>query len=137
MNRLILLIFLLAIFTGVGLFLWLNRPATSVASREPAYRMQLDSLFQEFETSFSSATQKYSDQVIAIGGRYYGFSNGEPPILILSDDQGRMANCRLASSALDPKPQKGDSLVVKGILVGYEDLLGEIQMTRCVLETQP
>lgn len=124
-----IVVFLMALLV----FYYVNRPTQSVAAQDPELEVNLTQLFDELETDYEQALTKYDQKVILIQGSYYSLSGDKQPILILEDENGRMANCNLETSH-EGTLQKGAQVSIKGVFVGYEELLGEVQLNKCHIE---
>jgi tRNA_anti-like len=124
---------ILAVLVALLAFFYVNKPSKSVADRAPEIEVELAQIFDELEKNYEEALDKYGQKVILIKGNYYSISGDKQAILILKDEKGRMANCQL-ENPYSGVISKGESISLKGVFVGYEDLLGEIQLNKCYIE---
>ncbi len=128
----------LAILIGglaIGYFIY-NKPHQNIGKSQVDYMITLDSLAKEFQTDQQIAATKYSDKVIVLHGRFGAMSGINMwPVTILLEEGDYLANCELDSlySSNIPAFNQGDEISVKGLFVGYDELLGEIQMKKCLL----
>jgi hypothetical protein len=126
------------LLAGVLMFLayrYYNKPHREVWREEAAYRLHIDDIFREFQTDEAVAFEKYNSQVIELLGTYSRMEgSAESDILLLTGTAGN-ANCLM--QAHDPSEysqlEEGQEVRLKGLFVGYDDLLSEIQLRDCRL----
>lgn len=133
MRRLILIALLVAAVIGViAVYFTYNKPHKDIAASDIDHQLSLSALIDEFEADPEAANLKYTEKVVAISATMNDMSDGEFTSLLLSDENGRMANCQM--SEFDAAIfESGKSISLKGLFVGYDDLLGEVQLKKCTV----
>ena len=108
-----------------------NKPHRDIVKADVSEFITLDQMFSEFENEESQAFQQYHNKVVVISARLLSVQpvDGEVASAQLEGATGR-ANCQLHSSqsVSEWSDQVGDDVKVKGLFVGFDDLLGEIQL---------
>ena len=108
-----------------------NKPHRDIVKAEVSEFITLDQMFSEFENEESQAFQQYHNKVVVISARLLSVQpvDGEVASAQLEGATGR-ANCQLHSSqsVSEWSGQVGNEVKVKGLFVGFDDLLGEIQL---------
>ena len=126
----IILVIAIAIF---GLYQY-NKPHRNIASAEADYELSADDLCSEFEKDVETASIKYADKVITFSGVISNVQqnqNGSYNVLL----KGRTGsiNCE-TDPALDFDEEnlsENTSVKIKGLCIGYDDLLQELQFKKC------
>ena len=123
------------IIAGIVLTYYLyNKPHVNVSKQQVDHEVTLDKLLVEFNTDINAANQKYADKILLLTGVLHSDPGIDKTDFVLSSENG-IANCELDSQYNETlrnyKP--GDQLRVKGIFVGYDDLLGELQLKKCMI----
>lgn len=118
-----------------SVYRYYNKPHREVWREEAAYRLHIDDIFREFQADEAAAFEKYNSRVIELQGTFSRMeASGESHILLLTGTAGN-ANCLM--QAHDPsehaKLEEGQGVQLKGLFVGYDDLLSEIQLRDCRL----
>ena len=116
-----------------GIFQY-NKPHRDIASEESIYDLSADELYNEFEKDAEKASIQYADKVITFAGTISNVQqnqNGGYNIL-LKGEKG-IINCEIdANPNLDKQSLSENSFVkIKGLCVGYDDLLQELQFKKC------
>ncbi len=93
-----------------------------VQSEEAAFTLKSKDIIAEFTSNVEAANKKYLEKPVAITG-VVSSVNGKEVII----DQ--TVNCDF--SAPDANLKKDQSVTVKGRVVGYDDLLGELKLDQC------
>ncbi len=116
-----------------------NKPHLDVSEADADYILNLSTLMDEFEDNPNNAQNKYTDKVVVVSGTVADFQLGELTSIILDDGQGLLANCEMSVDSDLTKDQlenflnSNEEVRLKGLFVGYEDLLGEVQLKKCSL----
>lgn len=109
-----------------------NKPHKDIAAADVDFELQLSVLIDEFESDSEAAQLKYTDKVIMIEGIFQDFQDGEFAHLFLSDGELGIANCELLKG--QNVNENSDNIRVKGLFVGYEDLIEPtIQIKKCTV----
>jgi hypothetical protein len=98
--------------------------ARDLTKEEPEFMVTSNDISAEFTANVAVATKKYSDKAIAITGIVTATSGIE---VIL----GHSIICNMQE--VDPTIQKNQKVTLKGRVVGYDDLMGEIKLDQCLV----
>jgi hypothetical protein len=98
--------------------------ARDLTTEEPEFMVTSNDISAEFTANVAVATKKYSDKAIAITGIVTATSGKE---VIL----GHSIICNMQE--VDPTIQKNQKVTLKGRVVGYDDLMGEIKLDQCLV----
>ncbi|MDN5214345.1 hypothetical protein QQ020_19860 [Fulvivirgaceae bacterium BMA12] len=132
-NLIFIGIILLISIVVYGIFQY-NKPHRDIASEKSSYDLSADDLYKEFEQDVDKASMQYADKVITFAGTISNVEqnqNGGYNIL-LKGEKG-VINCEVdAAPDLDKKKLSANSHVkIKGLCVGFDDLLQELQFKKC------
>lgn len=119
---------------SAGWFLY-NKPHRRVATEKPAYMLNASQLFTEFEEDEPSAHSRYNEQVIEISGNLGKVAQNTEgtAVALIRTDLG-FINCEMTESYDDLLTLEiGQPVSIKGLYIGFDDLLGEIQLKNCIL----
>ena len=111
----------------IGLFSYnyvMTGGARDLTTEEPEFMVTSNDISAEFTANVAVATKKYSDKAIAITGIITAIS-GKGVIL------GHSIICNMQE--VDPTIQKNQKVTLKGRVVGYDDLMGEIKLDQCLV----
>jgi hypothetical protein len=92
-------------------------------------------LMKEFLTNEGLATSKYLDKIVIVEGILKQNSSANGFTVVVLEGQNATVNCEMSledSHNIDQLNQ-GDKLLVKGLFIGYDDLLGELQLKKCTI----
>jgi len=131
-----LIISVVIIILAIGLYMY-NKPHRDIRSANPDYRTTVEKLMQEFGANQQVAFDKYSGKVLLVRGRVESISTSENgPTGVLMTEGEYHANCEMDSLFKMEQTQliAGDSVNIKGLFVGFDDLLGELQLKKCIVE---
>lgn len=93
-----------------------------LATEQTEFNVSSKDIILEFSSDVTSATKKYSDKAISISGRVTEVSDS-----IVTIDQTIICNFKSPDTSI-----KNDQLIsVKGRLVGFDDLMGELKLDQC------
>ncbi|MBS1915394.1 MAG: hypothetical protein JST87_03895 [Bacteroidetes bacterium] len=140
-NRLILFVFALIGFGFYGVHEYF-RSNKDVSGLKENFRMRADDMIQAFATNETVAEKKFIGKIIVVQGKLKEVEKDEKGYYTLVlGDTGTASSVRCLIDTLHTNDikamQKGDSVVLKGMLVGYNadatGLLGsDIQLNRCM-----
>lgn len=115
-----------------------NKPHKNISEQKADFHLKADGLMNEFMQNEVQANAKYLDKVIILEGKMvrHSVSNSGFTILVLKGNNSTV-NCEMAASDSNPLEQKseGDIVFIKGLFIGYDDLLEELQLKKCTLVT--
>lgn len=117
----------------VGLYQY-NKPHRDIVSSTADYELSADELYNEFEGDVETASGKYADKVITFSGIISNVQQNQAGgISILLKGQKGSVNCEIdpAISLNVESLLKNTSVKIKGLCVGYDDLLQELQFKKC------
>ena len=121
----ILLILIVVIF---GVYKYMYKSHRDIASEKVAFSKTVSEVFQAFITNDSLANKTYLDKTISVKGK---ITNIDLANKIITVDE------KLSARFTDKIPDNAklqDSITLKGRLIGFDDLLEEIQMDQCTIE---
>lgn len=121
----VVFIFLIVAFAG---YKFLYKEHRDIASEDVTYTETVIQVFEAFQKDAQKANAKYLDKTIEISGK---ITNIDPQNKLITVDEKLSAKLTNGIPG-DLKPQK--AIVLKGRVVGYDDLLGEIQMDQCTIK---
>jgi hypothetical protein len=137
-KHLYLMAFILVVFSigGYVVYSMYNKPHKTISEEDVDFRLTVDEMIGAFDEEEKTAQAKFLDKVIVLEGVLKSFSGSENAmdILILEGKNGR-ANCGFSSVdfQVSESIKPGDKLFVKGLFIGYDDLLGELQLKKCTI----
>jgi len=123
----ILLICVIVILFFVGLFFSAryyayNGGKRDLNSEEAEYTLTAKEFVAKFVTDEIEANKKYLEKPVAISGKITSINNKE----IILDE---VVVCML--NAVESKLIVGQVILVKGRVIGYDDLMGSVNMDQC------
>lgn len=121
MKKLIWMSLLILGIAFLGYLYVFHKPHRDAASEAASQTLNANSLVNQFNQDRSLADSIYLDQVIAVKG-------------IVSKIEGNAINlqegiyAQLDSNATPGNLQVGDSALIKGRVIGFDDLFGEVRL---------
>lgn len=118
-----------------GIYLY-NKPHADIGSKQPEFVSTAQMIYREFETNLNAAQKKYKEKVVKVSGAVAAVrKNQEGAYSILLNGEGGIINCEFTDKAPDLEKQIAvdDEISVKGLMVGYNDLLSEVQLKKCMI----
>ena len=122
MKKLLYIIFTLGLISIIAIYFYTNQPHRDIKSEVPSFNISAQNLTQEFMSSQAIASNKFPNKTIIVNGKTDQILSKS---LIL---EGNIF-CTFDLSGLDAKIN--EVIYVKGRCIGYDDLLGEIQLDQC------
>lgn len=122
----IVLIPLLAIgLIGIGSYYYImHGGARDISSEETAYTVSSKDINAEFLSDLENSNKKYLEKAVAISGTITNLNDS----LVILDNT---ILCSLKN--IDSQIKKNQAVVVKGRIVGYDDLMGELKLDQCFI----
>ena len=116
-------ILLLAILLiGISINYAFHGGARDLATEEAEFTISSKDIIDEFSLDVAKANLKYSDKAISISGKVTAVSDS-----IVTIDNTIICNFKIPDSNI-----KNDQFInVKGRLVGFDDLMGELKLDQC------
>lgn len=113
----------IVLFALVGYNYVLHGGARNLSSEEAAFSITSKTIIDEFATDSESANKKYLDKAINISGKITSISEND----VILDD---VIVCSLTKN--DATLKANQTVILKGRVVGYDDLMGELKMDQCL-----
>ena len=110
----------IAAFTGFNYVMYGG--ARNLSNEETAFTVSSKSIANEFATNIDLSNKKYLEKAIAVKGTITKITGNE----VIIDNS---IICNLKN--FDPSIQKDQEVTLKGRVVGYDDLMGEVKMDQC------
>jgi hypothetical protein len=107
-------------FTGYNYVMYGG--ARNLSTEDTAYTVSSKSIANEFANNIEMSNKKYLEKAIAIKGTITKITGTE----VIIDDS---IICNLKES--DPSITKNQVITLKGRVVGYDDLMGELKLDQC------
>jgi hypothetical protein len=102
---------------------WNNKFGPTIdAAEEAEFTLSSKAITGEFVSDVAKATLKYSDKAISISGKVTAVSDS-----IVTIDQTIICNFQSPKNSI----KNGQLISVKGRLVGFDDLMGELKLDQC------
>lgn len=134
LKKVLLIVIVLVAVASIIAYMQYNKPHKDIAASEIDFESTLLSLFDEFENNPVESSKKYTDKIVVVTAEFYKLANSESKTTVLmKDTNGRIANCEMLTSA-ESYPNEGEEIKIKGLFVGYDDLLGEIVFKKCTIQ---
>ena len=107
-------------FTGFNYVMYGG--ARNLSNEETSFSVSSKSITNEFSTNIEGANKKYLEKAIAIKGTVTKVTGNEVVI-----DNSIICNLK----DFDASIQKDQVVTLKGRVVGYDDLMGELKLDQC------
>ena len=121
--KLIGVLFVIALIIGFSVFNYVfHGGARDLATEDTAFSVTSKTITDEFAENVAAATKKYSDKAIAITGIVTAVSDS-----IVTIDNTIICNFNTP----DTNIKNDQAITVKGRLVGFDDLMGELKLDQC------
>jgi hypothetical protein len=96
--------------------------ARDLATEQTEFNVSSKDIILEFASNINTATNKYSDKAISISGKVTAVSDS-----VVTIDHTIICNFKSPDTSI-----KNEQLIsVKGRLVGFDDLMGELKLDQC------
>jgi hypothetical protein len=125
MNKKVKIILIIIVIITIGYFSYdfmVYGGARDIQSEESAYKFNSKDLLAEFNANSEVASKKYADKTIEITGIV---TEKNEKFIILDNS----IICEMQSPS--KTEIKGKSITIKGRYVGFDDLLGELNLDQC------
>lgn len=110
----------LIVFTGYNYLM--NYGVRNLSTEETAFTTSSKSILKEFTTNIDVSNKKYLEKAIAIKGTITQINGSQ----VIIDD---LIICNLKD--IDSSISKNQVVTLKGRVVGYDDLMGELKLDQC------
>ncbi|MDN5201377.1 hypothetical protein QQ008_08390 [Fulvivirgaceae bacterium BMA10] len=129
----VLVLILGVIFVAVYQY---NKPHRNISAEKPSFELTADEIYSEFLENESDAQAKYNDKVVAFSGTIDEIVKNQSGgyNLLLAGTNG-LISCEIDEGQENKIEQltSGQSVNIKGLFIGFDDLLGELQFKKCSL----
>lgn len=129
MKKIIWILVIVILGLLIGYLYVFHKPHRDYIGEEAAYKVEAPALVQSYQNDKKAADTKYLDKVIDVKGNITEMDNQH---LKLNDK----IYCTLDSATATPQLQVGDMVTMKGRVVGFDDLFGEVRLDNCVVQGQ-
>ena len=121
--KIIGVLFVIALIIGFSVFNYVfHGGERDLATEEAAFTVTSKNIIAEFAANVSAATKKYSDKAIAVSGIVTAVTDS-----IVTIDNTIICNFKSPDTTI----KNEQAITVKGRLVGFDDLMGELKLDQC------
>ena len=123
--KIIGILFVTALLVGFSVFNYVfHGGARDLATEDAAFTVTSKNITAEFAANVPSATKKYSDKAIAVSGIVTSVTDS-----IVTIDNTIICNFKTPDTTI----KNEQAITVKGRLVGFDDLMGELKLDQCTI----
>jgi hypothetical protein len=116
------ILLLAVLLIGISINYVFHGGARDLATEEAEFTISSKDIIGEFSLDVAKANLKYSDKAISISGKVTAVSDS-----IVTIDNTIICNFKIPDSNI----KNNQSINVKGRLVGFDDLMGELKLDQC------
>ena len=128
MKKKLIIALVIILVVAFAVYKYLYKEHRDISSEDVTYTETVSQVFGAFQKNDSLANAKYLDKTIEIKGT---ITNIDLQNKIITVDEKLSARCTISiPNSLKPK----NPITLKGRVVGYDDLLEEIQMDQCTIK---
>ena len=121
--KIIGVVFVVALVIGFSVFNYVfYGGARDLATEDAVFTVTSKNITAEFTANIPAATKKYSDKAIAISGIVTAIADS-----IVTIDNTIICNFKTPDTTL----KNEQAITIKGRLVGFDDLMGELKLDQC------
>ena len=121
--KIIGILFLAVLLVGFFVFNYVfHGGARDLATEEAVFTVISKDITAEFTANVPAATKKYSDKAIAISGTVTAITDS-----IVTIDNTIICNFKTPDTTI----KNNQNVTIKGRLVGFDDLMGELKLDQC------
>lgn len=125
-----LIILVLVLLGGYLIYSYIYQKHRDIASEKGSYSVTSTIIYSEFKADEKKATAKYLDKTIDVSGKISSIDLKENAIIL--DDKLFAVFKDKVPGNLKPLSK----IKIKGRFIGYDDLLEELKMDQCVIESE-
>lgn len=96
--------------------------ARNIANEKTSFNIDCEVIKNEFSTNFETANTKYIEKAIEVSGTISAVNDS-----IITLNNSVICNFKTPNNSL----KTDQKVIIKGRVIGYDDLLGELQMDNC------
>jgi hypothetical protein len=120
--KIIGILLLVVLLVAISINYVFHGGARDLATEQTEFNVSSKDIILEFASNITTATKKYSDKAISISGKVTAVSDS-----VVTIDHTIICNFKSPDTTI-----KNDQLIsVKGRLVGFDDLMGELKLDQC------
>ncbi|MFZ4679258.1 MAG: OB-fold protein [Flavobacterium sp.] len=119
----IIAIVLIVSFLSIRYYAY-NVGKRDIQSEEPDFSVSSAAIVTEFSSNATASNKKYLEKPVSVSGIVTSINDKE----VILDNS---VNCNFSNASKTLK--KDQKVTVKGRVVGYDDLLGEVRLDQCNL----
>lgn len=124
MKKIVLAVSVLAIVSFSGYYYVTHAGVRDLTSEETDFAVTSEKITTEFTSNTDSSNKKYLEKAVAISGKITDVSG----LAVIVDNT---IVCNLKKP--DPTIKKNTTVTVKGRVVGFDDLMGELKLDQCFI----
>lgn len=125
-KKLYFLVIVLIVLALIG-YKYIYKNHRDIATEKASFSISANEIYTAFKQNDSLANQKYSDKTIEVRGKITNIDSTNK--IITLDD-------KLLARYTNDKHQRlklQNTITLKGRIIGYDDILDEIQMDQCTI----
>lgn len=126
----IIVISVFVLIVAYLIYAYVYQSHRDIASEKESFLVTADAVFKEFKADEPKANKKYLDKTIDVYGKISSMDLNENTIVI---DEKMFA---VFKDKIPEGLQLHSEIKIKGRFIGYDDLLGEMKMDQCAIETE-
>ena len=137
--KIFLIVALIGLVSGLSTVYYVfNMPHRDVENETPAYTLDANALFNEYNSDEEAGNLKFADQVLKVQGKVVDITTNGSEVSIILDDEMEGVNCAIDSlSAVQSKEllsdlEIGDEISLKGKCDGFDMIMGVV-LTNCYM----
>jgi len=135
-RKLLIQIFILTVaIVMVAGYLIYNKPHRNILDEEAQFSLSLVEMNEEFLVDEDAAYKKYFNQVVEISGTAVSIDEkANKRFDVVLKSQEIIANGELISPDVQPAKLIEQEVLLKGLFIGYDNLLEEIKLSKCSIK---
>ena len=128
MKKKIIIVLLVLLIAAFAVYKFLYKEHRDIASEDVTYVETVTQVFDAFQKDPQKANAKYLDKTIEISGKVTNIDSQNKLITVDEKLAARFTNSIPGNLKLQ------NPVILKGRVVGYDDLLEEVQMDQCTIK---
>ena len=119
---------------AAGYFIY-NKPHRDILGEQAQFSLSLAAMNEEFIVNEEAAYEKYFNQVVEISGTAVSINekaNERYDVVLKSG--AIIANGEIISADIQPAKLIEQEVLLKGLFIGYDNLLEEIKLSKCSIK---
>lgn len=128
MKKKLIIALLVIAAVAFGVYKYLYQEHRDISTEDVTYTETVSQVFDAFQKNDSLANAKYLDKTIAISGKITNIDTQNKTITV---DEKLVARC---TNGIPENLKLKNNVSLKGRVVGFNDLLEEIEMDQCTIK---